>query len=597
MADTGLKIVLDAETSKAVKGIETVTKSLQAMPAAAAKASQGINAINKASANATPTLINFGRVIQDAPFGLIGIANNIDPLISSFQSLKASTGSTGLAFKALAGSLIGPAGIGIAVSAVTSALIAFGPKLFGASKEAKELDKALTGVAENASQDLVKLQSYVLFAQDATKATSERKKAVDALQKEYPQYLKNISDEAILTGKATEAINASINAILRKAVVKLLQDEIAAAVEDTAKKIIAIQKKVTAQQIEAEQQAEKTANKVKSSFDEQAFAAIKSGRAVSDAANGFTKLNNEGQRLLANKPETLIENLKNELLALVLPINKIAVNFEDIGKSADEGLKKAGKAAKEVKDVIRSLIQEGLNEVSGNLAFNRLIIEAAVKFSPAQAKKDAEELVKFVNTPGVVPPITLRMDADISALLAKLKAAEDAVRAAAAKFDADVNAALQSTLVNAATGIADAIASAIEGKGNIFGSLLTVVASAMKDFGKALIAIGTGVLVAKKSLATNPAAAIAAGFVLTIAGAALQAAIPKFAEGGIITGPTIGMIGEAGPEVVFPLSDLQKFVSGERQGGQVVVLQTAIRGSDLLLIQQRAGSSFKRTNG
>ena len=49
-------------------------------------------------------------MLQDAPFGFIGIQNNLNPLLESFQRLKAETGSTGGAFKALSKSLLGPAG-------------------------------------------------------------------------------------------------------------------------------------------------------------------------------------------------------------------------------------------------------------------------------------------------------------------------------------------------------------------------------------------------------------------------------------------------------------------------------------------------------
>ena len=47
----------------------------------------------------------------------------------------------------------------------------------------------------------------------------------------------------------------------------------------------------------------------------------------------------------------------------------------------------------------------------------------------------------------------------------------------------------------------------------------------------------------------------------------IKSAIPKFAHGGIVTGPTVGMIGEAGqPEVILPLSKINQFLSGEGQG-------------------------------
>jgi len=55
----------------------------------------------KKSGDATMSLINLSRVAQDAPYGFIGIANNINPLLESFQRLQKESGSTGNALKSL----------------------------------------------------------------------------------------------------------------------------------------------------------------------------------------------------------------------------------------------------------------------------------------------------------------------------------------------------------------------------------------------------------------------------------------------------------------------------------------------------------------
>ena len=81
MATNGLEIKVGADVGGAVNGINQLNKSLKTLP--------------NSSGQATQALTNFSRVVQDAPFGIIGVANNIDPLIQSFTALKASTGSTG----------------------------------------------------------------------------------------------------------------------------------------------------------------------------------------------------------------------------------------------------------------------------------------------------------------------------------------------------------------------------------------------------------------------------------------------------------------------------------------------------------------------
>jgi len=44
--------------------------------------------VTKGSNEATASLINLSRVAQDAPYGFIGIANNINPLLESFPEVK-----------------------------------------------------------------------------------------------------------------------------------------------------------------------------------------------------------------------------------------------------------------------------------------------------------------------------------------------------------------------------------------------------------------------------------------------------------------------------------------------------------------------------
>jgi hypothetical protein len=75
---------------------------------------------------ASGSAIAFNRVIQDAPFGIIGVANNIQQLAEQFSALRATSTSTGAAVKSFFTSLISPANLAIlAVSAVTAALTAY----------------------------------------------------------------------------------------------------------------------------------------------------------------------------------------------------------------------------------------------------------------------------------------------------------------------------------------------------------------------------------------------------------------------------------------------------------------------------------------
>jgi hypothetical protein len=68
--------------------------------------------------------------------------------------------------------------------------------------------------------------------------------------------------------------------------------------------------------------------------------------------------------------------------------------------------------------------------------------------------------------------------------------------------------------------------------------------------------------------------------------------IPGLAEGGIVTGPTLAMVGEGrGPEAVIPLDRLREFAGG---GVQVY---GRIQGADILLSSERADRVRSRYRG
>jgi hypothetical protein len=92
---------------------------------------------------ATPSVLEFSRIIQDAPYGIRGVANNIQQLSTNFVYLQKEAGGTVPAIKAMLSTMLtGPLAVMFAVSVVTSLAVAFGDKLWGGAKKANaELDK------------------------------------------------------------------------------------------------------------------------------------------------------------------------------------------------------------------------------------------------------------------------------------------------------------------------------------------------------------------------------------------------------------------------------------------------------------------------
>jgi hypothetical protein len=98
--------------------------------------------------------------------------------------------------------------------------------------------------------------------------------------------------------------------------------------------------------------------------------------------------------------------------------------------------------------------------------------------------------------------------------------------------------------------------------------------------------------------ALGPAGIAVAAGAGVIAGAAFKRVVgaAKFAEGGVVYGPTLGLVGEypgasTNPEVIAPLSKLKNLI--EPAGG-AMELQTRISGNDLLVLLERTEKQRNR---
>ena len=134
---------------------------------------------------------------------------------------------------------------------------------------------------------------------------------------------------------------------------------------------------------------------------------------------------------------------------------------------------------------------------------------------------------------------------------------------------------------------------------------LGMIASALIQIGTHLVMVSKLFLAVDALFASGGALAplaIPIGLAAIAAGVALSSSISKkqdvkaFANGGIVSGPTMGLIGEypgakSNPEVVAPLDKLKDMIGGNG-GGQFV-----LRGTDLVLALNRSEKSINLRNG
>lgn len=175
-----------------------------------------------------------------------------------------------------------------------------------------------------------------------------------------------------------------------------------------------------------------------------------------------------------------------------------------------------------------------------------------------------------------------------------------AARAALDNFNQGLTALLNEGVTNFVTGFAEGLGQlALAGGGidAIFGNILGVIGSAMEQFGKLIIAAGVAALNLKIALKSfgSAAGAIVAGIALVALSKVVQAKASsiKLAKGGLAFGPTLATVGDNpnsanDPEVIAPLSKLNKIIGGQQPSDLRLSGAFQVSGQDLLLVLDRA---------
>jgi hypothetical protein len=157
---------------------------------------------------------------------------------------------------------------------------------------------------------------------------------------------------------------------------------------------------------------------------------------------------------------------------------------------------------------------------------------------------------------------------------------------------------------NMAIGISDALGNALVTGENVFAAIGSVI---LNTIGTLLQQMGTAAVLASKLSLTFavPIVGAAAGLAAIGLGAAMKAFagqiqnVKKFANGGIVSAPTLGLMGEytgarSNPEVIAPLDKLKGMLG--QQGGQNINVggEFRIQGQDLVVALQRAEKNRSR---
>jgi len=560
MAQETLKITITADNKQAVQNIqETVTATSQLGTA--------FKKMPNASGQATMALSNLSRVAQDAPYGFMGIANNINPLLESFQRLQSSSGSTGAALKAMGSALIGPAGIGLAVGVVSSLIVSFGDEIINFVSQTSSADAALSkfnttmskGVGE-AQAEIDKLVILNGIVDDTTRSTTERERALEQLKNTYKGNLElqalDIQDGA----KLKIVIDSIAESLKRKAMAQAFATVIA---EEEAKKVRL--------QIQSFEEMRGSVGGVTKAYEFVKAAIMGAGSAMSIVDLNTTLAN----KALSQNAQS-IKDVDANLLQLNTQYKAVIsdqIKFNDTTNLSTSALKKQTEA------------------FGALLALRKLSAQEIGPIIPLERK-----------APPVAPPAP-------QGLLGR--GPSQAIVEAAAISQAASEQAKFNYLLNEAATTAQFIA---DGVGNIFQSLANgenigeSVLNVFKDLTLQLAQMVVKALLFKAIMsALGMGGAAGSTTDLTgglVGGLGKLLGFTPMAEGGIVSKPTFAMVGEGGEsEAVMPLSKLDSilssaFTSGANSGGGMSNGGSfVLRGNDLVLALQRSNSSLNLRRG
>ena len=590
---------------------------------------------------------NFALILQDLPYGFRGIQNNLPAVIGGFASM---TGPIYLAASALIAFFTAwDAGFFKSKNS-TNAL----------TKANEEYAASVKTIMGGAAEEITKMQTLASIASNSSVSMDKRIQAVKSLQQEYPAYFGNLSQEAILNGNVKTAVDSVKVAIIERAKATAIAGKInklsaekfekeeelyqlaltktakirralaaAAATKVPEERIPGLLQMVVKDVREQENIVKKTVtlidnelNRLAKLYEESTIKSI--GLDIDPEKNKGTKSK--------KKSEEKVEKEK------YFNILQYAKDFYDVkSKYALDDLNKQKEILKEEQSTYDAMFAL---KIINDIDYAKRSAEIYKQLADIKKKQD-EELYKsqVYFSDQRIKNIQAKLGVELKINRNNLVAQQEAIKDAMAQTAALAATALNPTALQNFLALFDQLESKLEGVGSSWqqvsqnisnaisglladsfallgehiGNLMTgdgvegieqfqkLLASALVNIGKMLVSYGTMMQIA--FAAPNPLVAIAAGVAAIALGTAIKNAANKqvvsptaFANGGIVSGPTLGMVGEypgakSNPEVIAPLDKLKDLIGGGGNG------QFVLRGQDLVLALQRSNSSLNIKRG
>ena len=290
-----------------------------------------------------------------------------------------------------------------------------------------------------------------------------------------------------------------------------------------------------------------------------------------------------------------VENLKQEIAALEEKEKAIRAAAKAVQESGNIPQQDASGSGNEVEKEIEK--QKSISDIVAGALEQRKLAVAANEMEIAEIK----DLSKVTDLEKTIEHNAFRNEMEqqdtevrkqrLNEFIAEQEQASARMRAIGSAVDSSFGA-IGNSITNMFGGAQSATGAFV---GTLAKDALKIVGSNLK------IAMGGGIASATESSKSfGPAAAFVLPALIAGATALISGSFSKFADGGIVSGPTMGLVGEypgarSNPEVISPLNKLQNII-GNTGGSQNINVGGQIRldGQDLLIAIERANESADR---
>lgn len=328
---------LNAEYARLNANIAAVDRTAKQYQRTNKELIAGINDTGQVAALAGANVISFGQVLSDLPYGIRGIANNLQQMTATMVTLIVQAGSAKRAMVALRSAFTGPLGIIVVIQGALAALDYFAG---GMEKSKKVTDKAKESVdkyRQSVAESSVEMQIMFGALTKMVKAGEDQNKIKSLAKEINDKYNTTLNTEKVTIEDINKQQAIAVEFLREKIRLQVIEDKLKASVVSEMQAADSIAK-YTIEKAAKEREITKLRERQTKELENYEVLRVLIVRAEGESEN------------LGLKIEALEKNKEGHLKNQAIYLQQASLLYQEIYKAKKDGDKNDGKD-KELKPV------------------------------------------------------------------------------------------------------------------------------------------------------------------------------------------------------------------------------------------------------